>query len=120
MSKLIKQKTIGINPLDEYLSYSTSNLENKETANSIDMQQNKDNNIDLIVKSTIKKERITLHISSDIINKIKNVVYWEPGLTMAAFAELALYKALNDLEQERGESYPERKTHNLRLGRPIK
>ncbi len=117
MSKLIKQKTIGINPLDEYLSYSASNLENKETTNSIDMQQNKDNNIDLIV---VKKERITLHISSDIINKIKNAVYWEPGLTMAAFAELALYKALNELEQERGEPYPERKTHNLRLGRPIK
>ena len=66
------------------------------------------------------KQRITLHISADVIHRVKNAVYWEPGLTLAGFAEVALEDALEVMENERGKAFPERRDHRLRGGRPIK
>lgn len=68
----------------------------------------------------VKKERITLHIPSELVDKVKNAVYWEPGLTLAGFAEIALYKLLDQLEAERGAPFPPRRRHRLYGGRPIK
>lgn len=65
------------------------------------------------------KQRITLHISAEIVDRVKNAVYWEPGLTVAGFAEEALEKALADMEAERGKPFPQRRQHRLRGGRPI-
>ncbi len=65
------------------------------------------------------KQRITLHISAEIVDRVKNAVYWEPGLTVAGFAEEALEKALADMEAERGAPFPQRRQHRLRGGRPI-
>ncbi len=65
------------------------------------------------------KQRITLHISTDLVDRIKNAVYWEPGLTVAGFAEEAFTGAMDVLEKERGEPFPQRKHHRLRGGRPV-
>lgn len=105
MKKNIKQKTIGINPLEEYLSYG------QESSISEDEQ---------IQDNVNQKQRITFHISVDLINRIKNAVYWEPGLTLAHFAEIALEKAIDEFERERGGPFPERREHKLKGGRPIK
>lgn len=109
MKNNLKQKTIGVNPLDDYLSFNSNSQEN-----------NIDNEVQELVTENIEKQRITLHISASLINKIKNVVYWEPGMTIASFAQNALEEAIEKAEQAKGGIYPERRSHNLRGGRPIK
>jgi len=67
----------------------------------------------------VVKQRLTVHLPVDLIERVKNAVYWTPGLTLAALAEEALRKAVDELEKERGEPFPPRK-QELRGGRPIK
>jgi len=64
-----------------------------------------------------KKQRLTIQISANIIERIKNAVYWTPGLTLTALTEQALEKAIDKLEENR--PFPQR-TQELRSGRPIK
>ena len=106
------KKTIGINPLEEYLS-STRDQKEKEPVATEEPA------VVAITPTTVSKQRITLHISSSVIDRVKNAVYWEPGLTLAGFAEEALERALNELEAERGSPFPQRREHRLRGGRPI-
>lgn len=105
---MMKQKTIGRNPLEEYLS-------------SKESQEVKEVHVEQVEYATSSplKQRITLYISAEVIDRVKNAVYWEPGLTLAAFAEDALYKALTDLEAERGQPFAQRKERKLRGGRPL-
>ncbi len=104
----MSKKTIGSNPLMAYLS---SSLEAAEKTKQPKAKK--------IEESTSPKQRVTIHLSTDLINKVKDAVYWEPGLTLTAFAEDALLKALEKLEKKRGEKYPEREDHNLKGGRPL-
>jgi len=100
--KMEKKKTIGNNPLEAYLG---SKKEQQE-----------------IMPETMqvkKKERITIHLPVDLIEKVKNAVFWEPGLTLTGFAEYALERALKEQEEKRGEPYPERQERNLKSGRPV-
>ncbi|MBA2307156.1 hypothetical protein H0W26_03430 [Candidatus Dependentiae bacterium] len=112
----MKQKTIGRNPLEEYLSSKESN--ELATASLQEQQTLESNQQDNLLPSS-SKQRITLYISSDVIDRVKNAVYWEPGLTLAAFAEDALFKALSELEAERGKPFAQRKERKLRGGRPL-
>lgn len=65
------------------------------------------------------KQRITVQISQDVIERIKNAAYWTPGLTLASLAEEAFSRAVDALEEERKASFPKRK-EELKTGRPIK
>lgn len=101
-----KKKTIGSNPLEAYLSYQEEELtETDKAAPQEDKQK--------------KKERITIHLPIDLIDRVKNAVYWEPGLTLTGFAEYAFEKALTEQEERRGSVYPERKERVLKSGRPV-
>lgn len=64
------------------------------------------------------KQRITVQISAEVIERVKNAVYWTPGLTLASLAEQAFSKAVNALENERKVPFPQRK-EELKTGRPI-
>jgi len=64
------------------------------------------------------KNRLTVHIPIDLMEKVKDVVYWTPGLTLAAFAEEWLGKGLKTMEKRRGKPFPRRKA-NLKGGRPM-
>ncbi len=113
----MKQKTIGINPLEEYLA---SSREHKERiSEEPEPHKKEEQEPEILPMPTVGKQRITLHISAEVVDRVKNAVYWEPGLTLAGFAESALEKALNDLEVERGARFAQRKEHRLRGGRPI-
>lgn len=68
----------------------------------------------------VKKQRVTIHVSEQLIDRVKNAVFWEPGLTLAAFAEMALAETLERFEQERGAPFPSRREKQLRGGRPLK
>jgi hypothetical protein len=67
----------------------------------------------------IAKERLTVHVPVELIDRVKNIVYWTPGLTLARLAEEALTKEVEKREQERGEPFPHR-AEELRGGRPLK
>lgn len=54
----------------------------------------------------IKKVRISAEISGDVADRIKNAVYWTPGMTMAGFIEESLANGIEDLEQEKDEKFP--------------
>ena len=68
-----------------------------------------------------KKERLTVHVPVDLIDRVKNAVYWTPGVTLAGLSEEGLTKAVQRLEKKHndGEPFPKRK-EELRGGRPLK
>jgi hypothetical protein len=98
-----KKKTMGSNPLEAYLA-TRIDEESVEPKGAI---------------APKKKERITIHLPLELIDRVKNVVYWEPGLTLTGFAEYAFERALQEQEEKRGEPYPERKERALKSGRPV-
>ena len=165
--KQVRQKTIGINPLDHYLSLHTNTHQEQHQETQQKQEQElasqeiiqlaaptptpaltpmhahavgavnasvsasqvtqesgpaKDLVTQILENETIqgKKQRVTLHVPHELLDKVKNAVYWEPGLTLAGFAEYALEKAVEQLEQERGTPFPDRKIRRLRGGRPLK
>lgn len=102
-----KKKTMGSNPLEAYFgSQKDKESEQKDSAAQEKME----------VK---KKERITIHLPVDLIDKVKNAVFWEPGMTLTGFAEYAFEQALKEQEEKRGAPYPERQESNLKSGRPV-
>lgn len=67
----------------------------------------------------MKKERLTVHLPTPLIERVKNAVYWTPGMTLASLGEQALEAEIERLEQQRGEPFPQR-SEELRGGRPMK
>lgn len=67
----------------------------------------------------VLKQRLTVHLPVELIDRAKDAVYWTPGLTLAGLAEETLTKALDEMEKERGEPFPPRR-EELRRGRPLK
>jgi hypothetical protein len=65
------------------------------------------------------KERLTVHLSVEVIERAKNAVFWTPGLTLARMAEDALLKALEGLEKAQGGPFRHR-LGELKGGRPLK
>lgn len=79
------------------------------------------------------KQRLTVQISEDVIERAKNAVYWTRGLTLAQLTEEALEKAIKALEKgsviyddktgqplkEKGNEFPKRRAE-LNSGRPVK
>nr|BAL59202.1 hypothetical conserved protein [Candidatus Acetothermum autotrophicum] len=94
---MAKRRTIGTNPLDVVIP-------TRREAKS---------------PTRVVKERLTVHLPVDLIDRIKNAVYWTPGLTLARLAEEALTAAVARLERERGEPFPPRRSE-LTGGRPLK
>lgn len=101
-----KKKTIGNNPLSAYIGSTKA----KQTQTAKEKTEK---------AAEGKTQRVTIHIDKDLINSVKDAVYWEPGLTLTAFAHEAFSKALEKIEKKRGKKYPKRKDHNLRGGRPV-
>ena len=119
----MSRKTIGENPLDTLISAPKekktennpqTNLNNKKYANG-------------------NKQRLTVQISEDTIERAKNAVYWTRGLTLAQLTEEALEKAIKNLEKnsviyddstgrplkDKNDCFPSRK-EELKSGRPVK
>jgi hypothetical protein len=65
------------------------------------------------------KERVTFQLPVELIERVRDAVYWTPGATMAALMEAALSDHLAKLEEHRGRPF-ERRGGALRTGRPIK
>lgn len=70
-------------------------------------------------KKKNKRVKISASISEKIIERVKNAVYWTPGLTLAGFIEGSLLFAIDQLEAEHNGPFPQRE-RELISGRPIK
>lgn len=103
---MVKKKTLGNNPLEAYFA---STIAEPEKSKTVAEKQ----------EESYKKQRITIHLPIDLIERVKNVVYWEPGLTLTGFAQEAFEHAVAQLEEKRGSSYPDRKERLLKGGRPL-
>jgi hypothetical protein len=65
-----------------------------------------------------KREKLTVHLTHDLIERVKNAAYWNPRLTIASIAELGVKYAIEQVEKEHGGPYPPREAE-LKGGRPI-
>lgn len=104
---MAKRPTIGDNPLDAMI---TSNRNGYNNALEEKQERNK--------KIPHQKQRITVQISLEVIERVKNAVYWTPGLTLAALAEDAFIAMVDQLESARKKPFPKRR-EELKTGRPI-
>lgn len=66
----------------------------------------------------MKKQSITVRISADLLERMRNFVYWTPGLTMNSLVEESLEERMKVLESQQGESFPQR-TKQLQPGRKV-
>ena len=69
--------------------------------------------------SETTKERLTVNLPPELIERARNAVYWTPGLTLAGLAEDALLKTLGRLEKANGGTFKER-DGKLPAGRPVR
>lgn len=104
-------KTIAANPLTDYLCANTASSKKAPTPAYTEKKEEAPNTL---------KQRVTIHMSVDLIDRVKNAVFWEPGLTLTEFAERAFERELKKWEKEWGEAYPQRKDYQLKGGRPLK
>lgn len=123
----MSRKTIGESPFDSLITTPTEEPETKSPKNS------KINGHDNLKRGNGTKQRLTVQISDEVVERAKNAVYWTRGLTLAQLTEQALEKTLVALEKntaifddktgnplkEKGQPFPER-TEELKTGRPIK
>ena len=109
---MAKRKTIGENPLDAVVPV----LEPRPKRDSKERRTKKREQAE---PQRVIKERLTIHLPVDLIDRIKNAVYWTPGLTLAELGEKAFTEILKKMEKERGEPFPPRKSE-LKGGRPLK
>jgi hypothetical protein len=105
-------KTIAANALTDYL-YAESQTSKKSTLATGKTEKKEE------TPGTLK-QRVTIHMSVELIDRVKNAVYWEPGLTLTEFAERAFDRELKKWEKEWGEAYPQRRDYQLKGGRPLK
>src|SRR5918912_3973516 len=109
-----RRKTIGNSPLDTVVP-----RREPESAVPISNTATHKQRARVEGPSRVTNERLTVHVPVELIDRVKNIVYWTPGLTLARLAEEALTKEVEKREQERGEPFPHR-TEELRGGRPLK
>ena len=69
--------------------------------------------------SETTKERLTVNLPPELIERAGNAVYWTPGLTLAGLREEAISKGLARLEKKNGGPFKER-DGKLPTGRPIR
>jgi hypothetical protein len=61
--------------------------------------------------------RLTVSLPGDLIDRLRNAVYWSPGLTLAWLIAQSLRTSLIEMESLRQGPFPKR-TKALRAGRP--
>jgi len=66
-----------------------------------------------------RRQKLTVHLDGDVVNRVKNAAYWNPRLTIARIAERGIRKALEEVERDHGGPYPQRESE-LIGGHPIK
>lgn len=68
-----------------------------------------------------EKKRMTMHLPEELTERIRNAVFWTPGLTISDLGTAALRRIMDELEEQEndGETFPDR-NQELKGGRPVK
>lgn len=61
--------------------------------------------------------RLTVNLPTDLADRMRDAVYWTPGLTLAWFVASAIRASLTELETINRAPFPKR-ARQLRAGRP--
>lgn len=61
--------------------------------------------------------RLTVSLPGDLVDRLRNAVYWSPSLTLAWLIAQSLRTSLAEMESLRQTPFPKR-TNALRAGRP--
>jgi len=61
--------------------------------------------------------RLTVSLPSDLVDRLRDAVYWSPSLTLAWLIARSLRTSLTEMESLRQGPFPKR-TNALRAGRP--
>ena len=109
-----RRKTIGNSPLDTVVPRGDLEPDTPILSAATERKRAQEES-----SSRVRKERLTVHVPVELIDRVKNVVYWTPGLTLARLAEEALTREVEKREKERGEPFPHR-AEELKGGRPLK
>lgn len=123
----MSRKTIGESPFDTLVAPKEEPPEETKPVKALN-----GNGSQKPTSPTNNKQRLTVQISEDVIERAKNAVYWTRGLTLAKLTEEALEKAVSSLEKDgvtydektgkplknKGEQFPQREKE-LKSGRPI-
>ena len=70
-------------------------------------------------ESTLPKQRLSVVISADVVERARDAVYWSVDLTLASLTADALTVALDKLERKNGGEFEPRQME-LKAGRPAK
>ncbi|MFO0809052.1 MAG: hypothetical protein U0746_10545 [Gemmataceae bacterium] len=73
----------------------------------------------LVAAQPFRRQKLTVHLRTDLAERVKNAAYWNPRLTIASIAEMGIFHALELIEKDHGGPYPPRE-EELRGGRPMK
>ncbi len=65
------------------------------------------------------KDRQTIYIDTEVLERAKNYVVATRGMTLARFAETAMRRELERAEKSNGGPFPPR-SEPLQVGRPLK
>ena len=68
-------------------------------------------------RQQLRTVRLTVSLPGDLVDRLRNAVYWSPDLTLAWLTAQSLQASLADLETARQGPFPKR-TNALRAGRP--
>lgn len=66
---------------------------------------------------TQKRQRMTVSLPTDLLERTRDAAYWTSGTTMAGLISSAIEEFLHNLEIQNGRPFSPR-LHNLRPGRP--
>ncbi len=120
--KSTQRRTIGINPLDAVIpdlrsqSLAAQGLE-EAARNGSETTPTNHTGAPTLAKDS--KERLTIHVPIPLIERVKNAVFWTPGLTLADLGARALAEYVTQLESENGGPFEPRR-HELKGGRPMR
>ena len=64
------------------------------------------------------KVRLTVLLPSPLVDRVKDAVFWTPGLTLSQLAEEAFTGAIQKYEKEHKKPFPPRHG-KLKAGRPL-
>ena len=63
--------------------------------------------------------RVTLNLPVTLLDRMRNTVYWTPGLTLTELIKGAIQESVDRLERQQGKAFPTR-LGELKSGRPRK
>jgi hypothetical protein len=110
---MTRRKTIGENPLDAVVpDPQAPKIQGRVKVESAEAEPERSARATKVVK-----ERLTVHLPIALIERMRNAVYWTPGMTLASLAEDAIQHAVDRLEKTRGKPFDPRKGR-VRPGRP--